>query len=182
MNRIPAKPTLYKGIRFRSRLEARWAVFFESILEPWEYEPVVEITAGRYQPDFYIPSRRALIEIKPLIRGSSEPWSLIEEDWSEQTALYEEACGSDRQLYVIFGSPGEWGNGRLIAPGHEAAHFYFTGQLETYFPFQFGECPRCANVWLFKDGFASCCPEWDRGEWLDKGLNAVRDHSYEDGA
>ena len=32
-------PTVYKGYRFRSRLEARWAVFFDACGAKWEYEP-----------------------------------------------------------------------------------------------------------------------------------------------
>lgn len=32
-------PTMYKGINFRSRLEARWAVFFDTLGIEWEYEP-----------------------------------------------------------------------------------------------------------------------------------------------
>src|SRR5262245_46962536 len=31
--------TRYKGYRFRSRLEARWAVFFDAQGIKWEYEP-----------------------------------------------------------------------------------------------------------------------------------------------
>src|SRR5262245_3495425 len=31
--------TIYRGYRFRSRLEARWAVFFQTLGVPWEYEP-----------------------------------------------------------------------------------------------------------------------------------------------
>jgi len=33
------KPTKYAGITFRSRLEARWAVFFDALGISWEYEP-----------------------------------------------------------------------------------------------------------------------------------------------
>lgn len=32
-------PTVYHGYRFRSRLEARWAVFFDTVGVVWEYEP-----------------------------------------------------------------------------------------------------------------------------------------------
>jgi len=35
---IKAIETVYKGYRFRSRLEARWAVFFENVGIKWEYE------------------------------------------------------------------------------------------------------------------------------------------------
>ena len=48
--------TVYNGYRFRSRLEARWAVFFDAIGAEWEYEPEgFEFPDGtRYLPDFRI--------------------------------------------------------------------------------------------------------------------------------
>lgn len=46
--------TFYKGIEFRSRLEARWARFFDACGVKWEYEPEgYELGNGlRYLPDF----------------------------------------------------------------------------------------------------------------------------------
>lgn len=45
--------TRYAGCRFRSRLEARWAVFFDAMGFEWEYEPEgFELSTGRYLPDF----------------------------------------------------------------------------------------------------------------------------------
>ena len=38
MNGLKAIETEYKGYRFRSRLEARWAVFFDACGVKWEYE------------------------------------------------------------------------------------------------------------------------------------------------
>lgn len=48
--------TLYAGCRFRSRLEARWAVFFDSLHFKWEYEPQGYCVDGScaYLPDFSI--------------------------------------------------------------------------------------------------------------------------------
>lgn len=47
--------TRYKGYRFRSRLEARWAVFFDSLGLDWEYEPEgFDLDAGYYLPDFKV--------------------------------------------------------------------------------------------------------------------------------
>lgn len=48
--------TYYHGYRFRSRLEARWAVFFDALGLEWEYEPEgFELEDGsRYLPDFLI--------------------------------------------------------------------------------------------------------------------------------
>ena len=34
-----AIPTEYKGVKFRSRLEAKWAIFFDTLGIEWEYEP-----------------------------------------------------------------------------------------------------------------------------------------------
>ncbi|MBF6458340.1 hypothetical protein IU433_04690 [Nocardia puris] len=45
--------TRYKGYRFRSRLEARWAVFFDVLGIRWEYEPDGYVIGGTpYLPDF----------------------------------------------------------------------------------------------------------------------------------
>lgn len=54
MNEIKPIETEYKGYRFRSRLEARWAVFFDAIGVEYEYEPEgFQLPSGRfYLPDF----------------------------------------------------------------------------------------------------------------------------------
>lgn len=52
---IKAIETEYAGCRFRSRLEARWAVFFDRLGIPWHYEEEgYELPSGRYLPDFRI--------------------------------------------------------------------------------------------------------------------------------
>ena len=56
MAEIRAIETVYNGYRFRSRLEARWAVFFDTIGAKWEYEPEgFELKDGTYYlPDFLL--------------------------------------------------------------------------------------------------------------------------------
>lgn len=49
-----AKDTVYKGVRFRSRLEAKWAAFFDAIGWDWTYEPV---DLGDWSPDFLVDVR-----------------------------------------------------------------------------------------------------------------------------
>ena len=59
-------PTLYAGVRFRSRLEARWAAFFDLAGWSWEYEP---FDLDGWTPDFSIrqdDGRLLLIEVKPI--------------------------------------------------------------------------------------------------------------------
>lgn len=47
--------TRYAGHRFRSRLEARWAVFFDCLKIPWRYEVQGHVVDGRaYLPDFEV--------------------------------------------------------------------------------------------------------------------------------
>ena len=48
--------TEYNGYRFRSRLEARWAVFFDALGVPYEYEPEgFTLPSGKkYLPDFRV--------------------------------------------------------------------------------------------------------------------------------
>lgn len=60
--RTPAIETLYSGIRFRSRLEARWAAFFDQMGWQWLYEP---IELGGWLPDFEIGDIGTLVEVKP---------------------------------------------------------------------------------------------------------------------
>lgn len=63
---LKAIETSYKGYRFRSRLEARWAVFFDSLNIKWEYEKEgYDLgSIGFYLPDFWFPKIQMWAEIK----------------------------------------------------------------------------------------------------------------------
>lgn len=78
---MKAIQTRYAGLRFRSRLEARWAVFFDALGVAWEYEPQgFDLGHGvLYLPDFRViypgQDRPWWFEVKPLL-------SLIKsDDW-----------------------------------------------------------------------------------------------------
>lgn len=59
--------TIYAGCRFRSRLEARWAVALDTLGIEWQYEPEgFETAAGWYLPDFRLPLLCKWLEIKPV--------------------------------------------------------------------------------------------------------------------
>lgn len=71
--------TNYGGCRFRSRIEARWAVFFDHLDLKWEYESQGFIV-GRpfrrprpYLPDFYLPELGLYMEIKPAYADRVDP-------------------------------------------------------------------------------------------------------------
>lgn len=71
---IKAIETRYAGCRFRSRLEARWAVFFDNLGIKWQYEPQGLNVSYRltrcgegtfnYLPDFYLPDFGVWAEVK----------------------------------------------------------------------------------------------------------------------
>ena len=64
---IKAIDTIYNGYRFRSRLEARWAVFFDAMGIDYEYEREGYDLGkvGWYLPDFWLPKYELWVEIKP---------------------------------------------------------------------------------------------------------------------
>ncbi len=58
-------PTTYRGVRFRSRLEARWAAFMDALRWPWVYEPT---DLCSYIPDFVVSfTSPLLVEVKPAL-------------------------------------------------------------------------------------------------------------------
>lgn len=67
IKQLRAIQTRYKGYAFRSRTEARWAVFFDHMGIKWEYEPEgFELGNGlRYLPDFWLPDLCLWVEVKP---------------------------------------------------------------------------------------------------------------------
>ena len=96
--------TEYQGVKFRSRLEARWAVFFDRLGVKWLYEPEgFELPSGRYLPDFYLPligtsdgptcSIGTWIEIKP------DSYKDVDERFSELPTA------SDHRLILLKGPP-----------------------------------------------------------------------------
>ena len=82
MNNQHIKPieTIYHSCRFRSRLEARWAVFFDSLGIKWEYEKEgYDIGGMRYLPDFYLPHLECFFEVKGDPREVGTESTLYEE-------------------------------------------------------------------------------------------------------
>jgi hypothetical protein len=117
---IKAIETRYKGYRFRSRLEARWAVFFDAFPLRWEYEPEgYDLgAAGYYLPDFYLPDLDGgtYVEVKPddgCLDGYEEKFLTLTEQTGKNLLL---AVGTpDQKSYPFFQPPGR-DEGRI----HEA--------------------------------------------------------------
>jgi len=71
---LQARPTTYRGIEMRSRLEAKFAAHLDEDGTVWEYEPRAYANQrGQYLPDFVIrdPGEAPwFIEVKPTIEAA----------------------------------------------------------------------------------------------------------------
>lgn len=120
---IKAIETVYKDYKFRSRLEARWAVFLDELKIEYQYE--VEgfdlHYSGWYLPDFYLPAYQTYLEIKPLpddpFHHHSRP-----ELWDRLAVrkAMELSWATKKQVIAAFGEP-------LV---HRACWFDEEGYLE----------------------------------------------------
>lgn len=106
---IKAKPTVYKEKIFRSRLEAKWAVFFDEMGITWQYEPgiyMVPINGYfiKYCPDFALLNVKTQSEIKrPLyveVKGVNHYYEIYEND---RKVL--ESFGSSNSLLILGSFP-----------------------------------------------------------------------------
>ncbi len=62
---IQAIPTIYRGIEFRSRMEAKCAATLDRLEWKWQYEPFSVLLKGiSYRPDFYIPDLALVVECR----------------------------------------------------------------------------------------------------------------------
>lgn len=112
-------PTRYAGVQFRSRLEARWAAFFDICEWRWDYEP---IDLDGYIPDFLVDTpdtKQLLVEVKPALKLTDyqEAQATIDEsEWSGEAAtvgaLVGAAYGGAMPGYSWLGMkrdvPGHW--------------------------------------------------------------------------
>lgn len=90
---IAAIQTRYAGCHFRSRLEARWAVFFDALNIAWEYEAQGYVLADGtpYLPDFHLPYLNRQLEWEP---GRSP----AVRDTAKQAGVHVEVKGDEAAL------------------------------------------------------------------------------------
>lgn len=102
---MKAIETRYKGYHFRSRLEARWAVFFDSLGLKWAYEPEgFELgNAGNYLPDFKVKYPDAW-------DGWDDVWFEVKADLDKLTPTEEAKIkafikATESTVFVVEGPP-----------------------------------------------------------------------------
>lgn len=105
MNTIKAIETRYRGYHFRSRLEARWAVFFDALGVRWEYEKEgYELPIGPYLPDFWLPCG----PFEELMMAGAGFWVEIKPaapTQIEMQLMAELVKGTGHRGYIFYGMP-----------------------------------------------------------------------------
>lgn len=166
-------PTRFRGNVFRSRLEARWAVFFHHFDLQYTYEAEgYQLKTGWYLPDFWIPEWNTFVEIKPVEATDAE----IE----KANSLHLE---SDQTVLIVQGQP--WIDEYFIAP--------FVGRQRLR-PSEFSFCASCEAICLV-DCDSGCavnkhlsnsgCGDDDvrskvwPGDFIARGLEAARSANFE---
>lgn len=119
---MKAIETTYGGVKFRSRLEARWAVFFDALGLTWEYEPEAFVLSdgSSYLPDFRVNGMAGgaidgaftFVEVKPIdgIEGVEKARRFTDEAYREH----------GHNLFMVRGAP--------ATDGHSAYPFTFSDE------------------------------------------------------
>ena len=160
--------TVYNGYRFRSRLEARWAVFFDFIGLKYLYE-MEGYTNGtiNYLPDFFIPSLDVFIEIKPFT-----------EDWPSKE-IASKGSLAPKLVYYFCGEP--YGkDGDMNYRG-----FYTDGGMSGDCDQYLCVCPDCGSIGIQYSGWADrnkhkdfCTLSTLKHEKVDGRFHALLEYAY----
>lgn len=145
--------TIYHGYRFRSRLEARWAVFFDALGLEWEYEKEGYDLgeAGRYLPDFWLPDVDGGTWVE--VKGEDPGWP------SKETDKLGFLCDfTKRRGLLVIGEP----HGNTDDPGGELSWtgFYPNSASDNYH--MFCVCPWCGKVGISYQGRGARVCGWKK--------------------
>lgn len=165
---IKAIETSYKGYKFRSRLEARWAIFFDRLGIEWQYEregyDLGEL--GYYLPDFWLPytmwglpaQSGYFVEIK-----GQEPTA---EEIAKLKAL---AAGTGHSSWLFAGEPGKYQ--RYTA--HRSGNFFHVNPAVDELGFD-ADNPYSFHLW-------ATFSRWDFTGQVDNAITAARSARFEHG-
>ncbi len=144
---MKAIETVYKGFRFRSRLEARWAIFYDAIKIKWEYEKEgFKFGKILYLPDFWLPEINGggWIEIK-----GEHPTKL------EQKKASKLALNSKSNVYIFYGQISDQANGNLSSEVFSGEGYWDNCQF-------WCQCRQCGKIGIqFEGRGARVCSHTD---------------------
>lgn len=183
---VRAITTRYSGHAFRSRLEARYAVYFDHLGIRWDYEPEgFELGNGlRYLPDFWLPEFNLWVEIKPSYpdKVSIEKASRLGQGHRAVIIF----CGPPRAEFHETGAFFGWDQGESSAgfmPERPSGHFaHYNGELALEISASSDKSYYSDDMWehyipSFEKGMDGVC--WERAE---AAATAAREARFEFGA
>jgi hypothetical protein len=139
--------TKYKGYHFRSRTEARWAVFFDKLGVKYEYEPEgFELPNGKcYLPDFYLPEfgGGGYFEVKPDVEN--------EQEWLDKLEQLAKLTG--KNCFILNGVPDYKVYGKYVMEwdclnsGHD--DFIYSHYEKTNFWAAYAFCTVCEDEYEY---------------------------------
>lgn len=165
----------YKGVTYRSRLEARYAVFFDSLGTDalYEYEGF-KLASGLYLPDFYLPNSQTWLEIKPDVPSDVEKQRC------------RDLCAFKAQRVILAYGPFGYWLPELCLNFMQSAYCYSPSLDPNGEVVCFGEdtdyepcvCPTCGAFGFEFEGrgarvcrsTTNCCGAYDRGHTGDTGV------------
>lgn len=169
--------TEYAETQFRSRLEARWASFFDTIGWRWTYEP---IDAEGYIPDFLIHGERPLfVEVGPCV---------TRRDYEKKAQKAAGNADHLRQDILILGVDwraeiGTLGAGTMAAgwlgeysPGYEGGDEIEARGSLTWGTGQWALCRVCRHIGVYHDHMSYAlrpCGHYDGDHhigWADESI------------
>lgn len=143
---LKAIETFYNGYHFRSRIEARWAVFFDDLGIAYEYEKEgYSLEGAKYLPDFWLPRHDCWVEIKGT-RDLSEcdKASRLAQMAGQWTFVFGGKIDEPEAAYLD--SPGGY---RTIRTAGSCAYGFEPGWRDWKLAFYlWSECPDCGEVGL----------------------------------
>lgn len=174
MKKIKAIETHYKNYRFRSRLEARWAIFFDAMGMDWEYEPEgFDLDGLWYLPDFRINYKGVATwyEVKPKHVIGDAKFDTFKRMMIEQS--FDNVLRGENDIPVGF---------KLVS-GDPLEFFSQSGSCDP----GLNVCPRCGNAEKGDAQYASDEAGWScfscdvttgsgAGETISGKFCAVRPH------
>lgn len=127
-----ASPRYHDGVRFDSRLEAAHADWHRIV---WQYKPETFTLGGvTYEPDFWLPEIRTLLEIKGVFRNQRDYKALT----------FARAAARDGIMMVVGQSPAG-SNFRIVHPTPQEVARGLTGQSCFDRGVFFGKCAECGR-------------------------------------
>lgn len=128
---LKARPTTYKGVEMRSRLEARFAAGCDKLDVWWQYEPrAFASEKGQYLPDFQLVSESyddLFVEVKPVFESglmvdAAAALSII---WESLPDAHCAIACPELGSFVLLGAYGEWALGGWQQSCGRVAPAYF---------------------------------------------------------